>query len=78
MNTKTKSTIFFLLVINFVIKNAFAFELGGGTHFGQGRGDRVIDGFKGASANTIQIQAGTYPTLIWVEGDARLSGILPQ
>ncbi len=43
--------------------------------FDQVCGDRVIDGFKDASANAIQIRAGTYPTLVWMEGDVKLAGM---
>lgn len=39
-------------------------------------GDRVIAGFKGATANTIQIQANSYPTLVWVGADANLTKIV--
>jgi len=48
------------------------------TAFGQACGDRVMDGFKGASANSIKIQAGSYPTLVWVESGANLTGIVRQ
>jgi polysaccharide biosynthesis protein PslG len=57
-------------------------------------GDRVIDGFKGWSAKScddqvinvlkdmkadaIQIEAGSYPTLVWVDGNAKLTGIIKQ
>lgn len=43
--------------------------------FDQVCGDRVIDGFKDASANAIQIRAETYPTLVWMEGDVKLAGM---
>ena len=47
------------------------------TAFDQVCGDRVIDGFKGASTNSIKIQAGSYPTLVWVDSNATITGIAP-
>lgn len=41
-------------------------------------GDRVINGFQSQNSSTIQIKAGSYPTLIWVEGNANITGIVLQ
>jgi hypothetical protein len=44
--------------------------------FNQACGEGIINEFEGADVNTIQIQAGTYPALVWVEGDTHPAGIV--
>ena len=41
-------------------------------------GDRVTAGFKGATPTTIKIDASSYPTLIWVRADSKLTKIVTK
>jgi polysaccharide biosynthesis protein PslG len=41
-------------------------------------GDRVTTGFKGATPTTIKIEASSYPTLIWVRSDSKLTKIVTK
>ncbi len=51
-------------------------NFGNAKAFDQDCGDRVTTGIKKTTATTIQIQAGSYPTLMWVRADSNLTKIV--
>lgn len=64
--TNAVSTIVITITVNSGTAKAFS----------QACGDGIINEFKGADTNAIQIQAGTYPALAWIDGDTNLAGIV--
>lgn len=53
-------------------------SFGNAKAFDQDCGDRVTTGLKKTTANTIQIQAGSYPTLVWVGAETKLTKIVSK